>query len=172
MGASNPEWTRKEIRMEHDLAEVEPLVIQSQINVPYDWWAGETASRFFIAMRDEQKIMGARCGKCQRVFVPPRKTCPRCFGEQTSWVELPPEGQLVTYTVARRQLPALPGKVPVIFGLIKLDGADTALLHYLDEIDPERIELGIRLSARFSEDRSGNILDIKYFRPVGPKELS
>ncbi|MBW1677272.1 MAG: Zn-ribbon domain-containing OB-fold protein [Deltaproteobacteria bacterium] len=152
--------------MKHDLSEVEPLVINSQINVPYDWWAGETASRFFIDIRDDQKILGTRCEKCHKVFVPPRKTCPRCFCEQTSWVELPPEGELVTYTIAWRQLPALPKKAPVIFGLIKLDGADTALLHYLDEIDPDRIKIGMRLTASFANNRKGNILDIKYFRPV------
>ena len=151
--------------MENELSKVEPLVHKSQINVPYDWWAGETASRFFISIRDEQKILGTKCGRCQKVFVPPRKSCPECFGQEVAWVDLSPQGELITYTVARRQLAALPEKVPSIFGLIKLDGADTALLHMLGEVQPEEVEIGMRLEAKFSEERRGNILDIAYFRP-------
>lgn len=97
--------------------------------------------------------------------MPPRKSCPECFGQEVTWVDLSPQGELITYTVARRQLAALPEKVPSIFGLIKLDGADTALLHMLGEVDPEEVEIGMRLEAKFSEERQGNILDIAYFRP-------
>ncbi len=152
--------------MEQELGKVEPLVYQSQINVPYDWWAGETASRFFLNIRDKKKILGTRCDKCNKTFVPPRKTCPQCFGEVTTWVELSAEGELVTYTVARRQLAALPRKAPIVFGLIKLDGADTALLHMIDEVEPGKVKIGMRLVAVFSEERNGGILDIKFFRPA------
>ncbi len=39
-------------------ADVEPMVFKSGINVPYSWWAGETAERFFLALRDDKKITG------------------------------------------------------------------------------------------------------------------
>jgi uncharacterized OB-fold protein len=152
--------------MEQELNKWEPLVHKSQINVPYDWWAGETAERFFAGIRDEQKLFGTRCANCNKVFVPPRKTCPECFSEETNWVEISPEGDLVSFTVARKQLAALPKKAPVIFGLIKLDGADTALLHMIGEVDPGKVKIGMRLVAKFSDDRKGGILDIEYFRPV------
>ena len=66
--------------------DVEPLVYKSQINVPYNWWAGDTASKFLCALRDEQKILGTKCGKCSRVFVPPRKNCPTCFKPNKEWM--------------------------------------------------------------------------------------
>jgi uncharacterized OB-fold protein len=152
--------------MEFVMSNVEPMVYRSGINVPYDWWAGETASRFFIALRDEQKILGTRCGSCRKVFVPPRKTCPQCFGEEMSWEEVGPEGEVLTFTVARRQLASLPRKVPVLFGLIRLDGADTGLLHLLGEVAPEGLRAGMRVRAVFSETRAGNIMDIAYFAPA------
>ena len=31
--------------------ETKPQVYKSQINIPYEWWAGKTASRFFIEIR-------------------------------------------------------------------------------------------------------------------------
>ena len=152
--------------MEQELGVVEPLVYQSQISVPYHWWAGETASRFFLSLRDKRQILGTKCGGCSKVYAPPRKTCPQCFHRDMTWVELPPLGELVTYTVVQRQLPALPKKAPVMFGLIRLDGADTALLHMLGDVEPKDIAIGMRFEAVFAEERKGTILDIAYFRPV------
>ncbi|MBI9087176.1 MAG: Zn-ribbon domain-containing OB-fold protein [Desulfobacterales bacterium] len=152
--------------MEDIFEGVAPLVHRSQINVPYSWWAGDTASRFFVALRDQKKIMGTRCEACNRTFVPPRKTCPVCFGENSSWVEVSCDGVVESYTVARRQLAALPRKVPVIFGLIRLDGADTAILHYLDGVAPEDIRMGMRVTACFSAAPTGQITDITHFKPL------
>ncbi|MBW6486237.1 MAG: Zn-ribbon domain-containing OB-fold protein [Syntrophobacterales bacterium] len=147
---------------------IEPMVCHSKINIPYSWWAGNTASRFFTALRDEKSIMGTKCPACGRVFCPPRKVCPICFTENTQWVELACEGRVLSFTVARRQFAAIPKnrKAPVIWGLIKLDGADTALLHYIDEIEPEGVAIGMRVKAVFSEARTGGILDISHFRPT------
>jgi uncharacterized OB-fold protein len=145
---------------------IEPMVYQSGINIPYNWWAGDTASKFLIAIRDEKKILGTKCSKCDRVFIPPRKTCPTCFTENMEWMEVSNEGTVRAFTIARRQLAALPKKVPVCFALIILEGADTALLHYLGEVDPADIKIGMRVRAQFAEERNGNIMDIDYFKPV------
>jgi uncharacterized OB-fold protein len=148
------------------LKNIEPMVYESRINVPYHWWAGETASTFLTALRDEKRIMGLRCQKCSRVYIPPRKVCPICFTENSEWVPLSEKGVVRSFTVARRNLKALPKKPPVIFGLIQLDGADTALLHFIDGIEPERVAIGIRVEAQFAKNRSGTIRDIDYFKPV------
>ncbi len=145
---------------------IEPMVYKSRISVPYHWWAGETASRFLIALRDERKIMGTRCAACNRTYIPPRKNCPVCFGASMEWVELSAEGTVETFTVARRQLASLPRKAPVIFALIKLDGADTAMLHYLEVSDPGRVRIGMRVKAKFSSDRGAKMQDIECFAAI------
>ena len=147
---------------------IEPMVYQSKINVPYSWWAGDTASQFYTTLRDEKKIMGTKCGTCNKVFLPPRKVCPSCFTENEKWVNLSNEGTVLSFAVARRQLAAIPKsrKLPVLWGLIKLDGADTAMLHYLDEINPENVTIGMRVKAVFSEVRTGTIHDISHFKPI------
>jgi hypothetical protein len=147
---------------------IEPMIYESKINVPYSWWAGDTASKFFISLRDEQKIIATRCGNCKKIFVPPRKVCPTCFTENTEWVNVSDEGMLVSYSIARRQLKSIPldKKVPVIWGLIKLDGADTAMLHYLGDVNPSELTIGMRVKAVFAQTRTGSIRDISHFRPV------
>lgn len=145
---------------------VEPLVYKSKINVPYHWWAGETASKFFIALRDEKKILGTKCPQCGKTFLPPRRHCPLCYSVQTQWVELSHEGTVVSYTIVRKQRAALQKKVPVIFGLIRLDGCDTALLHYLDNVQPEKVKIGMRVRAVFAENRQARMQDISHFEPI------
>ena len=145
---------------------IEPMVLKSKISVPYHWWAGETASKFLITLRDEKKITGTRCPACEKTFIPPRKTCPVCFGTEMKWVDLSDEGTVVSYTVARRQLASIPKKVPVIFGLIKLDGADTAMIHYIEEVEPEAVKIGMKVKAKFAAERKAGMQDIEYFAPV------
>ena len=147
---------------------IEPMIYESKINVPYSWWAGDTASKFFISLRDEQKIIATCCGNCKKVFMPPRKVCPTCFTENQEWVNVSDEGALVSFSIARRQLGSIPvdKKVPVIWGLIKLDGADTAMLHFLGDINPGEPAIGMRVKAVFAQTRTGSIRDISHFRPV------
>ena len=151
--------------MEDIFKDIEPMVHKSVINIPYNWWAGDTASKFLIAIRDEQKILGTKCRKCSRVFIPPRKICPTCFTENKEWVSVSDVGIVQAFTVARRQLAAMKKKVPICFGLIKLEGADTALLHYLGEVDIADIKIGMRVKAKFAKERDGKTTDIDYFRP-------
>lgn len=154
--------------MADQLKGVEPMVYNSKINVPYSWWAGDTAGKFFIFLRDENKIIGTKCNSCNRVFVPPRKICPTCFTENSEWTDVSDVGTVLTFSVARRQFAAIPRdkKLPVIWGLIKLDGADTALLHYLGEVTPEEVTIGMRVKAVFADARKGTIRDISHFKPV------
>ena len=100
--------------------------------------------------------------------MPPRKTCPECFTENTEWVGVSDEGTVISYSVARRPLEAIPAdkKIPVIWGLIKLDGADTTLLHYLGDVKPEEVRIGMRVKAIFADSRTGTIRDISHFKPV------
>lgn len=149
------------------LRHADPMVYRSQISVPYTWWAGDTAGRFLKALRDEQTIMGNCCGQCKRVFVPPRKTCPTCFTANNTWRAVSSEGTVISYTVARRQLAAIERQVPVVFALIRLDGADTALLHTIDAPDPDQVEIGMRVRACFSPKDGATIKAISGFVPAG-----
>ncbi|PIU63387.1 MAG: DNA-binding protein [Armatimonadetes bacterium CG07_land_8_20_14_0_80_40_9] len=148
------------------MEEVEEMVYPGRIKVPYKWSVGEYGSHFFIELRDNKKIWGTKCPKCKIVFVPPRNVCPRCFTKIEEWVELGSEGTLLTYTVVHYKSPVSPLEPPYGYGIIKLEGADTGLTHLLSEMDFEKIKIGMKVRAVFKEKREGNILDIKYFKPV------
>ena len=148
------------------IEETEPMVYSGRIKVPYNWWVGDTGTRFFLSLRDERKILGTRCPKCDKVFVPPRKSCGRCFCPEMEWREVGPGGELVTYTVPRYREPIHPAESPFAHAIVKLDGADTGLVHIVAEFGTRQLKSGMRVEAVFREERQGNILDIHHFKPV------
>ncbi len=143
----------------------ERIVFPGKVSLPFSYSAGRTASRFFVELRDNQRIMGKKCPQCRRVIVPAQLFCKDCFVDTTEWVEVGPGGTLISFTVVYRTQPHHPAETPFAYGIIKPDGADTSLVHLLGEIDPADIKHGMRLRAFFREERGGSILDIAYFRP-------
>ena len=147
------------------LKEVEPLTLKGQISVPYSWWAGETASKFLVALRDRKKILGTKCKECGTVYVPPRKNCGRCFIDMDEWVDISDEGVIQAYTIVHYAHPVQPLKPPFAYALIKLDGADVGFLHVIKR-DLDRLRNGLRVKAKFKTERTGHILDIDSFELI------
>lgn len=137
--------------------------ITAGVNLQFKYAAGGAASRFLVALRDERRIYGTRCPACRRVLVPARSFCPRCGHETTEWREVGPAGTLVAF--AADPLPAHPSAPSLPLALIRLDGADTALVHRIGEADLDALFVGQRVTAVFAEARSGHIHAIAYFKP-------
>jgi len=146
---------------------VKPMVLEGKVDLPFSYSAGRTASRFLIELRDQQRIMGKRCPECSRVIVPAQLFCKECFTETDKWVEVGPEGSLISFTVVYREENHHPKETPLAYGIIRLDGADTSLVHLLAETDVAQLQLGMRVRAVFSAKRIGHILDIKHFESIG-----
>jgi hypothetical protein len=149
-----------------NLLSLDPYVAEGRLAMPYRYFPGPVATRFFQELRDHQRILGIRCPKCNTVYVPPLSTCGRCFEALENWVEVGTKGVLQSFTMTHYTLPIHPGPAPLIHGLVRLDGADTGLLHLLGEADALSLKIGMRVEAVFKDERAGNILDIRYFRPA------
>lgn len=142
--------------------------VDQHITANSKYYAGKVGSPFYIALRDRKKISGIKCTKCNKVYFPPRSTCGVCFSALTEndMLEIGPAGKVETYTRVTYSEPVHPRKAPFIYAVIKLDGADTGMAHFLDEVKYEDIRIGMKVEPVFAEERKGNILDIKYFKPV------
>ena len=148
-------------------AEEELIVYRSSMRIPYRWAAGMTATRFYRELAEHQRLLGTRCEGCSRVLFPARQNCSRCFKATEDWVEVGPAGTITAFTVAHYQVAMLsPTDTPVIYALIRLDGADTAFIHRLKELDMDVLKIGLRVTAVFAEQKTGQILDISHFKPL------
>ena len=144
------------------------VTIPGRWDFEYRYFAGETASRFFNALRDERRILGTRCPACRRVLVPARSFCDACYVATTEWVELPPDGTLDIFTIVGAKFPGLPDP-PFVMGYVTLDGAGTAILNHVTGIDLSDIDAAAarlmarpRVRARFAAERTGRITDFHF----------
>jgi uncharacterized OB-fold protein len=123
-------------------------------------------SPFFVAIKDEKKILGCKCTRCGIVRVPPMLThCPECDFAPTQLVEVEQVGKMnttppITYFATSLFL----DKAPFGRGRVILRGADTALSVMLYTttgiLVPGLIKKGTEVKVIFRDERVGQISDI------------
>lgn len=143
------------------------FIYEGQIYIPNKYTAGAVGTRVLTSLRDKKKILGMRCPACNRVYVPARSTCHQCFEPIMEWVEVSDKGTVQTYTVVHETNPCQPVETPLVYGIVQLDGADNGFVHLLGGVDIERLSIGMRVQAVFRKERTGSLLDIRYFKPLG-----
>jgi uncharacterized OB-fold protein len=141
---------------------------QGDLPITSRYTAGIAGERFLREVKDNARIVGTHCSQCDRTYVPATRFCERCFAELDEWVEVASQGTVFTYTVLHRDLDDQPLESPVVLAYVKLEGSDGGLVHYLGEVDPAAVFIGMPVEAVFKEasERKGSILDIQHFRPV------
>lgn len=143
------------------------FVMEGKMSLPNQYFAGRVGSKFIIALRDEKKILGVKCPECNKVYCPPREYCEKDLTKlDENWVELASEGEITNFTVVSYNDKHLPRRAPFVLALIKVDGADTPFGHIVEGIDPELVEIGMRVKAVFADQTTHTIRDIDHFEPL------
>ena len=119
----------------------------------------------FLGGLSQERVLG-QVGRDGRVQVPPTGYDPLTSEALTSWVEVACQGHLVSWSWVAEPLPTHPFQRPFGWALVRLDGADTALLHALDAPSPAGLYCGMRMRIRWAEVKTGTIRDIVCFEPV------
>ncbi|MDP3972769.1 MAG: zinc ribbon domain-containing protein [Candidatus Nanopelagicales bacterium] len=118
---------------------------EGTIRLQFDYAAGDVAGRAVAAARDQKRLLGSRCERCDRVLAPARSLCPGCGHATSELSEIGPGGTVESWT-------AVPGTG--VFVLVRPDGADTAITHRLagagaGEGDSRNPRIGGRVTAVF-----------------------
>lgn len=91
------------------------------------------------------------------------------------WVPVSDTGVIEAWTVVN--LPILDGRTgqqrpsPYGMALVRLDGADTTVNHYLAESDPMRLRIGLRVQARWRDELRGAMDDIEHFEVLAESSV-
>ena len=142
-------------------------VVDGKLALPYQYFAGRLGSRFIISLRDKKQILGVKSKKTGKVSVPPRAVDHLTFEPLAeNMVPVGPAGEITNFTVVRYNDRHLPRKAPFVLALIKLDGADTAMTHIVEGVEPEKVDVGMKVKAVFATQTTNTILDIDHFEPV------
>ncbi|MDP2976186.1 MAG: Zn-ribbon domain-containing OB-fold protein [Anaerolineales bacterium] len=150
-------------------------LLERNPNAPTAWYGnlpvtsrytyGLAGERFFRALKDEGKIMGIYCPKCDHTYVPAAVFCERCLGELTEWADVGLVGELHTFTLLHVDYDGNPLETPELVGFITF--GDGGIIHRI-KADADELILGMLMEAvlKPKAKREGSILDIEHFRPV------
>ena len=138
-----------------------PLSAPLKLSFDYTRSVGPVLGQFFTALR-ERRVVGVR-GSDGRVHVPPAEYDPVTYERLTEIVPVASVGTVVSWTWQPAPLEGQPLDRPFAWALIKLDGADTPLLHAIDVGAAGSISTGARVHAHWVDEPVGAITDIAYF---------
>jgi uncharacterized OB-fold protein len=133
------------------------------LEYPYKRSLGPVIGRFFTKLR-EGRIEGVRTAD-GRVIVPPTEYDPETSDPLSEFVEVGTSGVVTSWAWVTEPRPNHPLDRPFAWALIKLDGADTAMLHAVDADDEAAMRTGMRVRVRWAAEREGGIRDIGCFEP-------
>ena len=144
-----------------------PLRAPLEIEFDYTRSLGPVLSQFMDALA-ERRILGAR-GADGRVHAPPFEYDPVSAEPPGELVPVGPEGTVVSWSWMPEPLAGQPLAEPFAWALIRLDGADTAMLHAVDAGSAAAMRTGLRVRPRWAARPAGSIRDIACFEPCdGP----
>ncbi|MEV6836578.1 OB-fold domain-containing protein [Streptomyces sp. NPDC051133] len=136
-----------------------PLVVE----FPFTRSLGPVQSAFLTGLR-ERVVLGVRTTD-GRILVPPVEYDPVTAEEIRDLVQVAPTGTVTTWAWNHEPRRGQPLGTPFAWVLVRLDGADTALLHALDAPGPDAVRTGMRVRVRWAAERTGAITDIACFEP-------
>ena len=135
--------------------------IDYTLEYPYTRTTGPIIGPFLTGLRDG-RILATRVG--DRVLCPPVEYDPDTGATvgPDALVEVGPAGTVEAWTWVAEPTSKHPFDHPFAFAQIRLDGADTTMLHAVDAGSIEAMATGMRVVVRFRDDRHGTLTDDFY----------
>ena len=142
---------------------------RGSIPIHHRYTLGVAGDRFFKEMRDGKRLLASRCPKCQDSFLPPKMYCERCFEETTDWTAVERPGYVKSFTILHLSLDEEPLEEPVVVAFVAWEGLRGGLIHRVSDVRPGFLKIGMAVEPVWSEHCSGNLEDIRHFRPIPSK---
>ena len=136
-----------------------PLVLE----YPFTRTTGPVIGAFLTGLR-EGVVLGVRRSD-GTVLCPPLEYDPTDAAPLTELVEVGTSGVVETWTWNGAPRPQQPFEQPFAWAMIRLDGADTPMLHGVLADSPDDMATGMRVTVRWRDERQGHIADIAGFVP-------
>jgi uncharacterized OB-fold protein len=142
--------------------------VETTIKLPYHYVAGDYRARYLRALKDKV-ILGSKCSKTGKVFVPPIIASPESLAPADEFVQVADRGIVTTYCVVNIPVIGRALEIPYVAASVALDGADISIFALIQECKPEEVRMGMRVEAVWKPDgeREGSHEDILHFRPTG-----
>ena len=135
-----------------------------ELGFTYTRSTGPVVGRFLTDLRDHT-ITGIKASD-GRVIVPPMEYDPNTAEALSEFVEVSSEGEIVSWCWVKHPRDAHPMDKPFAWAMIKLDGADVAMIHCVAADAESDVATGARVRAVWADETIGMITDISRFELI------
>ena len=143
------------------MSKAEVLSQEFELGFTYTRSTGPVVGRFLTGLRD-RKIVGTR-GSDGKVYVPPMEYDPVTAEALDEFVDVGEAGEVVSWCWVSEPRDSHPHDVPFAWAMIKLDGADIAMVHSVCAASESDMSTGMRVRAQWADETRGFITDITCF---------
>ena len=122
-----------------------------------------TTARYWREVPQRFRLEAGRCKKCGKVFFPPRLVCDACKNREFETVNLPDEGEILSYTVIHTAPPGFGDQAPYGVAIVRLGEAN--ILSQVVDCEPEDLKVGGKVRVEFrliQEDGKSGVLQYGY----------
>ncbi len=135
-----------------------------ELGFTYTRSTGPVVGRFLTDLRD-RTITGIKASD-GRVIVPPMEYDPNTAEALSEFVEVASEGEIVSWCWVKQPRDAHPMDKPFAWAMIKLDGADVAMIHCVAADAEGDVSTGARVRAVWADETIGMMTDISRFELI------
>ena len=145
------------------MSETKATLLEAPFELSYKYKrsSGPIMSKVFEGLSNK-KIFGSK-STANKVYAPAAEYDPHTREALTELIEVGPGGIIESWSWVHQPSNHHLIQTPFAFALIKLDGADTAMLHMISDCEKSDLTIGNRVKAVWSETPTESIADIQHF---------
>jgi uncharacterized OB-fold protein len=145
-----------------DFRNVAARAWHGDIPIGHKYTMGVAGEEFYKRLRDKGHITATLHEGNDTPSLPPRLYDTDTFARVEKWVKVGPGGTVDTFTVYGE------GDDRRVLALVRVDGADGGLVHWIGGCDADEVEIGMRVKAVVEpkSKRTGGLSDIRHFAPA------
>jgi len=122
-------------------------------------------ARFWREIPQRYNLIGNKCDSCERIFFPPRESCPYCrrksIGKMKD-LKLNGKGEVISYTIIHVAPEDFEKQVPYPVAVIKLDEGPKVTAQIVD-CDISNVKIGMKVESTFRRIQEDGYIGAIYY---------
>jgi hypothetical protein len=142
-------------------------IVTTPMRLEYTYTANPV-TEVFLRGTQERRLLGRRCSKCAKVYLPPRGVCSMCGAAFTDEiVEIADTGTVATFAVVNVNFASREVELPYAVVEVLFDGAAITSQFLIQGITHDQVRMGMRVKAVWkSGDLQPTLSNITHVEPL------
>jgi uncharacterized OB-fold protein len=122
-------------------------------------------ARFWREIPQRYNLVGNKCGVCNKVFFPPRESCPNCRRKSIGKMEqlkLKGKGEIISYTIIHVAPENFEEQIPYPIAVIELEEGPRVTAQIVD-CNNDDVKIGMKVQSTFRRIQEDGYIGAIYY---------